>query len=258
MMNNQHTLEIARGIWERCSPKDVDDEGRKELSVELASRLLYFFQPGDYYYYIFDVSKARFEYVSAGIEKVLGYRQEEATLEFFFDKIHPEDLPVYVNYENEVGRFLLSIPIEKRFNYKARMDFRIRKKDGGYIRILHQAMLVELGQDGKFMRSIGAHMDIGFMKIEGKPSLSFIGFDGEPSYINVQVGEELIPLKEVLSKREKEILVHIMNGLQNRKIAELLEISKGTVDKHRKNMLEKTGCKNSGALISSAIRNGWI
>ena len=257
-MNYQHTLQIARGIWERCSPENAVAQERNELPIELSSRLLYFFQPGDYYWYIFNVSKAAFEYVSVGIEKVLGYKQEEATLEFFFNKIHPEDLPVYVNYENEVGRFLLSMPVEKRFQYKARMDFRIRKKDGSYSRILHQAMLIELGQDGKFMRSIGAHMDISYLKMEGTPSLSFIGFDGEPSYVNVQVGEELIPLKEVLSKREKEILVHIMNGLQNREIAELLEISKGTVDKHRKNMLGKTGSKNSGELISKAIRNGGI
>ncbi|MDR3712064.1 MAG: LuxR C-terminal-related transcriptional regulator [Puia sp.] len=259
MKRSQRLLEIAKTIWEQNSPKYVPtSQQTDDYTFGLSRRLAYFFQPGDFYYYIFDVSKAQFEYVSTGIEQVLGYKQEEANLEFFFDKIHPEDLLLYINYEHELGRFLAGLAPEKKYQYKVRMDFRIRKKDGNYARILHQAMMLELGEDGNLLRSIGVHTDVSYLKMDGKPSLSFIGLDGEPSYVDVQVGEELIPLKEILSKREKEVLVHIMNGMQNREIAELLEISKGTVDKHRKNMLEKTGCKNSGELISRAIRNGWL
>ena len=258
-MKSQRPLEIARKIWEQNAPKYVSDSQEKyNYALELSNRLAHFFQPGEFYFYVFDVSKAQFEHVSAGIEKVLGYKQEEVTLEFFFDKLHPEDQLVFINYEHELGKFLARLTPEKKLKYKVRMDFRVRKCDGSYARILHQVMVLELGEDGNLLRSFGVHTDISHLKMEGKPSLSFIGFDGEPSFVNVQVGEELIPLKEMLSKREKEVLIQIMNGLQNREIADLLEISKATVDKHRKNMLEKTGSKNSGELISRAIKNGWI
>lgn len=79
----------------------------------------------------------------------------------------------------------------------------MRKKDGDYTRILYQAMVFDLNEDGSVLRSFGAHTDIGHLKMEGKPTLSFIGFDGEPSYVNVQVNEVLIPIKETLSKRER-------------------------------------------------------
>jgi DNA-binding CsgD family transcriptional regulator len=49
-----------------------------------------------------------------------------------------------------------------------------------------------------------------------------------------------------------------MNGMLNKEIAEQLHISKETVDKHRKNMLEKNNCKNSNELIAKAIKKGWI
>ncbi|HQG55922.1 MAG TPA: response regulator transcription factor [Bacteroidales bacterium] len=62
----------------------------------------------------------------------------------------------------------------------------------------------------------------------------------------------------VLSKREKEILEKICEGLSNQEIANALFISKRTVDKHRANLLEKTNSKNTASLILYAIRNKLI
>jgi DNA-binding NarL/FixJ family response regulator len=61
-----------------------------------------------------------------------------------------------------------------------------------------------------------------------------------------------------LSKREKEILLKICEGLSNQEIAETLFISKRTVDKHRANLLGKTGSKNTASLILFAIKNKLI
>jgi len=61
-----------------------------------------------------------------------------------------------------------------------------------------------------------------------------------------------------LSKREKEILLKICEGLSNQQIAETLFISKRTVDKHRANLLGKTNSKNTASLILYAIRNKLI
>lgn len=61
---------------------------------------------------------------------------------------------------------------------------------------------------------------------------------------------------DVLSEREKEILLLICRGLSNQEIGERLFISKRTVDKHRANILEKTGCRNTANLVVWAIKNG--
>jgi DNA-binding CsgD family transcriptional regulator len=53
-----------------------------------------------------------------------------------------------------------------------------------------------------------------------------------------------------LSIREIEVLGLIMQGLTNNEIAEKLFISFETVRSHRKNILEKTGAKNTAALIN--------
>ena len=64
--------------------------------------------------------------------------------------------------------------------------------------------------------------------------------------------------EELLSDREKEILLLICKGLSNQEIGDRLFISKRTVDKHRANILEKTGCKNPANLVVWAIKNSVV
>ncbi len=61
-----------------------------------------------------------------------------------------------------------------------------------------------------------------------------------------------------LSERELEILLEICKGLSNQEIGDKLFISKRTVDKHRANILAKTGCKNTANLVVYAIKNRWV
>ncbi len=64
--------------------------------------------------------------------------------------------------------------------------------------------------------------------------------------------------EDALSEREVEILVEVCRGLSNQEIADKLFISKRTVDKHRANILEKTGCKNTANLVVYAIKNHLV
>jgi DNA-binding NarL/FixJ family response regulator len=61
-----------------------------------------------------------------------------------------------------------------------------------------------------------------------------------------------------LTKREKEVLQHIAEGLTNSQIAAKLFVSPSTVDTHRKNMLTKLKVNNTAALIRLAVENGLV
>jgi DNA-binding NarL/FixJ family response regulator len=61
-----------------------------------------------------------------------------------------------------------------------------------------------------------------------------------------------------LSDREIEVLQQICKGLSNQEIADMLHISKRTVDKHRANLLEKTNCRNTASLVMYALKNKLI
>ena len=61
-----------------------------------------------------------------------------------------------------------------------------------------------------------------------------------------------------LTGREMEVLQQICLGLNNEEIAQKLFISAKTVKSHRSNLLEKTSCKNTPALILYAVKNKII
>lgn len=82
-------------------------------------------------------------------------------------------------------------------------------------------------------------------------------------YVSFSVAEALkrnIPDDQlpVLTKREKEILELIAEGLTNQEIATRLFLNSTTIDSHRKNMLTKFKVKNTAALIKMAMTNHLI
>lgn len=62
----------------------------------------------------------------------------------------------------------------------------------------------------------------------------------------------------VLTAREREILKLIASGVTTKRIAEMLFLSKFTVENHRKNLLQKLQVKNVAALIRAASLHGLI
>src|SRR5690606_22901433 len=61
-----------------------------------------------------------------------------------------------------------------------------------------------------------------------------------------------------LSRREKEILNLILKEYTTQEIADKLFISFGTVETHRRNMLIKTGARNTAGLVRIAIEYNMI
>jgi DNA-binding NarL/FixJ family response regulator len=62
----------------------------------------------------------------------------------------------------------------------------------------------------------------------------------------------------VITRREKEVLLNIAEGLTNSEIANKLFISTTTVDSHRKNLLAKFEAKNTATLIRMAAQYRFI
>ncbi len=64
--------------------------------------------------------------------------------------------------------------------------------------------------------------------------------------------------EEPLSSREKEVLVQVVNGLSNKEIADVLNISTHTVMSHRKNIAKKLNIHSAAGLTIYAISNNLV
>lgn len=65
-------------------------------------------------------------------------------------------------------------------------------------------------------------------------------------------------IKIVLTRREKEVLELIADGMTNNEIAQQLFVSVTTVDTHRKNLLSKFEARNIASLIKMAVTMKFI
>ncbi len=80
-----------------------------------------------------------------------------------------------------------------------------------------------------------------------------------PNYKNIVTNYYYPDEEEArLTKREREIVGRLSDGLSSKQIADILFISESTVTNHRKNILRKTNSKNVAELIRYAAGRGII
>jgi DNA-binding CsgD family transcriptional regulator len=248
--------EESRNIW-KTAAKGSKTEHELQFELDIHKKLLNIFQVGDWYYLVFNLPASRLDLVSASIEQVLGTPPEKVDLNYLLSIIHPEDMPFFLNFEHFIVRFFGDLPIEKILNYKVRYDYRVRRTDGTYLRVLQQTVTIEHDENGALLRTFIVYTDISQLKKEGKPILSLIGLEGEPSYIDVDV-EQIYKPSFFLSSRERDIIHLMIDGYLTKEIADKLSITKLTVDTYRKKLLQKTDTKTSGELIAKAIKQGGV
>lgn len=160
--------------------------------------------------------------------------------EDIFSRIHPDDLLGKHILELEFFYRLRNRTPEERNHYYSSSCLRIRHPKGAYVMIRHRMFYLVSDPNGSIRLALCLYS---FPEDISRPENS------ENLIINSLTGEILRPDKQknyaLLSAREKEILGWISQGKTSKEIAEQLFISIHTVNRHRQNILEKLGVKNS-------------
>lgn len=213
---------------------------------------------GGSFYFILNHHNVELEFVSNEVEDILGYKPSELNIPLLSELLHPEDHSWFLTFGSSMADFFGQLPIDKLMKYKMRNDLRYKKKNGDYVRLLCQALIIEHDENGRLLRSLNVFSDVTYLKQEGRPVLSYIGMDNEPSFIDVGSKNIFSRSEEEFTKREKQVLTLLIEGRLSKEISSTLHISKQTVDTHRKNMLHKKNLNNTSELIMKAVKYGWI
>lgn len=257
MRTNDHFFLTAKKFWKTVTNKETDpDIDKLQNQIDLYRRLLNIFHAGDCYYYVFSMYTAELEVVSENIKAILGYESQDFSIKFMMDIMHPDDKPYFLNFEYKVVEFFKALPYDKVPFYKVQYDLRLKKKDGGYMRILHQAVQVDYDEKN-YYRTLSLDTDISHIKPDGAPCFSLIGLDGEPSYYNIQ-DKVFTKSFDLFTKREREVLKGIVEGKTSQQIADQLLISCYTINAHRRNIMGKAEVKTPLELVRKTLKEGWI
>jgi DNA-binding CsgD family transcriptional regulator len=197
-----------------------------------------------------------------GIEKVLGYPDEEFTIKLYFDNIHPIDRKLIIEsskeYIGEVNEQLTKRLAENNTKFHFETQFtlllRIKSKSGEYKHILQYCSVLEHCQEIK--KTFSVCTDVTFLGLKYKANPVF-HFQESKSLFNTRQYRNLISEKwQMLTLREIEILELITKGNTSKKISEKLNISILTVNKHRQNIINKTSKSSIKELINEIFYGG--
>lgn len=207
---------------------------------------------------IFDLSSNKHPYHSPSFAGALGYdmdRVAEEDVGYINSRVHPDDLVELVRNGIEILRFSLALPIEQRRDVKLINEYRMRKGDGSFVRVLEQVQALELDRRGNIWLALSL-IDIAPDQDLATPvrstMVNFVTGD------ILQPADDIAPKSHRLSRREVEILQLISDGLPSKEIARKLFISVHTVNTHRQRILEKLDVDNSFEAIRYAGRLGLV
>jgi len=120
---------------------------------------------------------------------------------------------------------------------------------------------LEMGADGYLLKDSSKEEIVKAIKTvaDGEKyysgSVSGIIVNGYLNVVTNPVGASFDRKKTKISKQEKSILAHLVQGRNSREIAEELTLSVRTVDNHRARMMKKLGVKNAIELVKLAIED---
>ncbi|MGG2305216.1 PAS domain-containing protein, partial [Salmonella enterica] len=78
--------------------------------------------------------------------------------------IHPEDRAWFLGCQDAAIKFLVSLPPEKHLKYKLRFDCRFRKKNGKYLRMIQQAIVINTDENGGVLKTLIVLTDVTHLK----------------------------------------------------------------------------------------------
>lgn len=184
------------------------------------------------------------------ILELLGYTEEEFDFDSTFDLIHKKDFPIVKSiikntliYSQAAG-----LPPESILC----ITFRMRKKNGSYIRVQGMSGICQNPNTPSFMQNYCILQDISYMGIHLD-----VQWDWTSPGLNKGAYLKAVQIKpvEILTKRENQVVELILDGHDGYAISEKLGISYNTVKTHRKNIFQKTQCSSVPELMNF-IRKG--
>lgn len=246
----QALRETIQGL--RTDPPQHNKDLKKRLEMLLGQFPRF---PG-HFIYIFNYSEGRMAYVR-GIQEVLGYPDHGMDVELLLRLLHPDDASIVARINQCALTAMDKIRNPANLHdLSLSVDYRMRKADGRYIKILDQTSVFEVDEaSGKVHSTFSLCKDISGIKTSNTIGWQAHGFE----FLDFQPPEGTEDrLQYRPTHREMEVVRMMAEGKGSKAIAVELNISPMTVGTHRRNILQRTGMRNTAELMRHASAVGWV
>lgn len=253
-LNYLHTLK------DKCSQQHPDITDFDEF-FHTNAIVNSFFKHSVPYVYLLDYKRRTYMNMS---DNFGGYQAESFlkhglhhTLEIY----HPDHLTLFDRQIfPERLQILRGIDPKDHRNYIFSYNLCIKNRKGEYQEFLQRNCFLS-DEEGNPLFSVGILININQLQHDNKVVQTVDRIDANGCSENLPAFRAVYYINnedKLFTKREKEVMLWMADGLSSKMIADKLHISENTIINHRRNMQEKSNMPNCTALVSYAIRNGII
>jgi DNA-binding CsgD family transcriptional regulator len=245
--------------------KDIDNRHVLQL-LRQAEAIPKNFLPFKGHFHVADYTQRMHVGLSGQIKNTTGYDPRDIMnngLDFVISIFQKDDFKIYnETIFSHIVDFLKNTPHAQHGDYLFSFTYRIKNADGKWRHLFQQGNYITDPKTCLPVYSIGMTIDISPLKKDSSMILTIDKKRNETGmllYNNISTDYYYPdPEESRLTRREREILGRLADGLSSKQIAAKLYLSENTVINHRKNMLNKTNTKNVAELIRYALSKGLI
>jgi DNA-binding CsgD family transcriptional regulator len=243
------------GIWKEMN-ETHQEEAINQKYQELTKIMGQYAALNNQFISIFNTKSQRVLYMSDNYLDVMGYKCSEEDYKRWSTVYWMRDLPFQQSwffmqmtlfFKNTVQKKLKEAGESKSLSWYMH-NFKLKPPGSELKNISLTGSGLELMHDGSMLIMLLIIKDVGNLIKEKGNWWAEFHINKTDKYIFHQ-NDKKFNKGSILSDREREILLEIRDKLETKQIAEKLNISPHTVDKHRKNMIERTGAKDISTLI---------
>jgi PAS domain S-box-containing protein len=188
--------------------------------------------------------------------EIIGYDKEDIdlTTKGWQDLLHPDDK----------ARTITALKEHERGDTPMfQCEYRLRHKEGHWVWVSSRGQIVARDVHGKPLRILGTVQDISVPRNLASESAKFLSRIETMLQDIVTVKLESqdtrttprIPSPKILSRRQREVLILIAQGMTSPEIAGKLKVGKATVVSHRRSLMKVLGLHSAADLTRYAIKH---
>lgn len=258
-INNEKNPKKRFSLY-RFSNRHMSYLQRESPAASSSRKIPEIFTVGNYYYYTLHLHDSTLSTQHENLIAMHGFIDPPKYLADLLELIHPDDINFMQEAELLKAAKIREIGWEHASELKSGYCCRLRLASGAYEMFHHQAVYTRTSEEGHPLEALHINTHIQHLMPINSYQIIVSGIGGRTDFHLMQWGGQEVSNANPggLSKREIEIIALLAKGLNTTDISEKLSISSHTVRTHRKNILDKTRCRNSSELIFRAFEQGYL
>lgn len=247
-MNKININETYNEIFETYPEVKIKNHIKKLIELD------FYYPYNSTFYCITNTVHQSFEYVSKNFTACTGLDSSKMIaggMDYFWSLFHPEDIQLWIKSLQQLMAFTMTeLNDEQRKKMSYTWNYRIKNADDNYVNIIQNTTPLQFDEANKPIIGL-AHYTVlhGITNMDICATAKYLNDKNEYEtlfYQNVTNANIL----DAISNRERDIVRLLITKKTSDEIGRLLNISKHTVDTHRRKILKKLNLTSTIELIN--------